>query len=450
MDNDVRNHGELRFALFLILLAVAPACRSRSERAEKVESSAAALSQTKPTLDPDSRQSHFGRIVCALGDCDGDGRRDYAVGLQWTNREAGAVRVFSGAIHAAIFEVSGARRDQLGGIAMARLPDFDGDGIEDLAAGAGWYGSRARVVSMGKRRILFALDARPDQLVPCLDLDGDGTRDLLRCAGSEVTAFSGWNGRSIEASALRGLAGLVPLRTRLGMREYHALGLLRRAGGELAIFNCDVSLESAAVEGSYRGLGLPLAADSSDLETICASDFDGDSVLDLAEYSRIDDYDARTTEHRYTMRLRVFGSRHSAMLFERTWKAQFDSIPSIASCIALPGDLNGDEIPDIVVGVPFAFFAPGGVFAVSGVDGSDLWRLMPLKETKDRLSVETGVSLGVLSDVDRDLVEDVLVGCGSFEPGANSEANGAVVIVSGRTGCILHQMNETDVPAQLK
>ncbi len=79
----------------------------------------------------------FGSSVAFIGDVDGDGGDDFAVGASMHSSlgpEAGRVTVFSGKTFAELYHFDGAGFSQLGE-SVARAGDLDGDGIGDLLVG---------------------------------------------------------------------------------------------------------------------------------------------------------------------------------------------------------------------------------------------------------------------------------------------------------------------------
>ena len=149
------------------------------------------ISATQGGLDaPLHQNDHFGSAVAALGDVDGDGVPDAAVGIPGSDvgaPQAGQVRILflrpdgsvksSGAIGAGAGGFPGtlASNDDFG-IAVAGLGDLDGDGVPDLAVGAD--GDDGGKPQAGAIWILF--------------LEHDGRVRQGQKIGAGQGGFSGW------------------------------------------------------------------------------------------------------------------------------------------------------------------------------------------------------------------------------------------------------------------
>ncbi|MBI1850442.1 MAG: FG-GAP repeat protein [Planctomycetes bacterium] len=97
------------------------------------------------------------------------------------------------------------------------------------------------------------------------------------------------------------------------------------------------------------------------------------------------------------------------------------------------GDVNGDGIPDVVIGAPYAGVGENHVRVYSGVDCSLLWTLT------DASGPGTGGAMGwsvaSIGDVDGDGASDLVVGAPSAS--VVHAYDGSAIVVSGRTGQIL-------------
>jgi hypothetical protein len=82
-----------------------------------------------------SSDTSYGKAMAGIGDYDGDGRADFAVGAPDDNGGAGRVVVYSGRTFAAITTFTGAAGSHFG-TSIAPFGDYDGDGKADFAVGA--------------------------------------------------------------------------------------------------------------------------------------------------------------------------------------------------------------------------------------------------------------------------------------------------------------------------
>ncbi len=154
-------------------------------------SGATGIELAHPTGDAGGDQ--LGTSLCGLGDLDGDGLADFASGAPFDDNngaDSGAVRAWSGATGAVLFTADGASAGDHFGSAIAGLGDVDGDGKGDLAVGAPSDGSAGpdagsvRVLSGATGLELFAILGSPGQtlgssVAAAGDVDGDGVPDLI-------------------------------------------------------------------------------------------------------------------------------------------------------------------------------------------------------------------------------------------------------------------------------
>ncbi|MFT7465005.1 MAG: hypothetical protein ACI9EF_003365, partial [Pseudohongiellaceae bacterium] len=156
-------------------------------------------SETGPAVLPGNFPAHYGKSAAQLGDLDGDGVRDYAVGAPGLfGAVPGKLVIHSGADGRLLDVVHNFEPDMWRlGEAVCGLDDVGGDGVDDLAVGApgylycGPYGpcigdrrGRVRVLSGADRSLITEWSGLTDQdllgtrLARAGDLDFDGLVDL--------------------------------------------------------------------------------------------------------------------------------------------------------------------------------------------------------------------------------------------------------------------------------
>lgn len=106
------------------------------------------------------------------------------------------------------------------------------------------------------------------------------------------------------------------------------------------------------------------------------------------------------------------------------------------SAICLMPDIDGDGAGELVVGATGVHLgspvSAGGVFALSGSSGSEIWRRPGLTDRE-----ALGASVAVIGDITGDGVPDVVAGAPAHDRATVIQA-GAAYIISGSDGIILH------------
>ncbi|MBI3811090.1 MAG: FG-GAP repeat protein [Nitrospirae bacterium] len=97
---------------------------------------------------------------------------------------------------------------------------------------------------------------------------------------------------------------------------------------------------------------------------------------------------------------------------------------------AVLGDVNGDGVPDVIVGSPHnspnGVSDAGSVYVYSGSNGSLIFKINGLVA-----GAELGTSVALIGDINGDGRED-------FAAGAPRQGGGAVYVFSGATGQVLY------------
>ncbi len=317
--------------------------------------------------------SNFGERVRAIGDADGDGLIDF-IAPSWTeNSYDGAVRVYSGANGALLYEIHGANGARLGRDADG-VGDVDGDGRADFIVGADgeqnigvahvYSGATGAEIWNIPASVWGGLDLGAG-VGGLGDIDGDGWPDFAvgipagGAPGGHVLVFSGRTATLLYTFGEPSLSNWTYARTIVSIGDVDGDGVPDIAVGDSNFSAYDGSvLVYSGANGAflYRVFGSGCFGDGAGgsdpdfgTEIAAIGDLDGDGIGDFAVGGL---NEARAFSGATGSLLREF---HEPPVF-------FSGDVHCVGVHSVP-DLNGDGRPEVVVGWQLA---PGALGPYSG------------------------------------------------------------------------------------
>ncbi|MBL8842407.1 MAG: FG-GAP repeat protein [Planctomycetes bacterium] len=358
----------------------------------------------------------FGHAVANAGDLDGDAIPDLAIGASRDGK--GVVFLHSGATGALLRSFGGSSGKSEFGTSLANLGDLDGDGFDEIAVGApehlvgGVRVGRATVHSGANGSVLASFVGATaggkfgSIVADAGDVDADGARDLLVVEQADLSSGTASGTARIYSGATFSLLhqiGLGPMNrgwTASGAGDVNGDGI-----DDLIVGNDSYPVTQTGPSNFlYGGVWVYDGATHAVLHSFASFDFtgravsgagdvDGDGLADFAfEYQQSgDDY------------CRVVSGGSGLTLADA--KAS-----SWVRALGAGTDVTGDGVPELVVGLPAE--NSGGIAAGAA------WLLDPVTAKFPRKSFGTtrtdrlGRTSALLDDVDGDGVRDVLAGVG--------------------------------------
>ena len=348
-------------------------------------------------LDGSFADGRFGMFTDGAGDVDADGVPDVLVGAWGASpgglASAGAVYVYSGADGSLLHEWFGnAPGDELGR-AVCRVGDVDGDGHDDVAAGA-WGADNFGLTDIGVISVW----------------SGATGLAIHEIWGPEENAVFGRFMRDTGDVDLDGAPDFIS-------GAYHAQPGGMVSAGRATVFSGATGAPIWEFDGENAGDGMGRAVAG-------AGDVNGDGWPDLLAGAWLTDYSAQDAGSTY-----LFSGKDGALLRRIDGFAAGDRM---GRALSDAGDTDGDGVPDLIIGSYLA--DPGGranagsVYVFSGASGA-LLHQFDGAEANDSF----GWFVDGPGDTDGDGLGDILVTAFKANPGGRANA-GTCSLYSGATG----------------
>lgn len=411
------------------------------------------------TYVPGTDFSGLGASVGTVGDLNGDGFSDAAVGApnmrDPDSFRVGAVLIFHGSASGlpavpsqTLFGPRFASNYVEFGAALSPAGDVDGDGFGDLLVGAPGYGGDGAVfVHLGAAGGLqsspawsWTIDdftagsARLGASVsPAGDVDGDGFDDIVVAAPA---AYAGFRGR---AALFRGGVGglsVAPAWDVTGALGDKFGASLAAAGDVNADGFDDVIVgvpgatgtapptwdpfygQVSIFHGSGSGLGLTPATQlfgrqlnaSFGAAVTGAGDMNGDGYADIGVGTPF--WDEVVVD---VGRVQVYSGSSAGVVDAPLWELTgVNSSDQLGTALAPGGDVNGDGLGEMLLGSPTFSNGGSGRGFVGIVTGSRVGSMLMSWYLYDAEQVNFGGAIGTAGDVDGDGFSDILVGSRSY------------------------------------
>ncbi|HHN93476.1 MAG TPA: hypothetical protein ENK17_01790, partial [Anaerolineae bacterium] len=405
---------------------------------------------------------HLGRSVAGAGDVNGDGYADIIVGAANCGSDRGKALIFYGSAggpgSAPDWSLLGENTGDLFGRSVAGLGDVDGDGYADVAVGAsGFSSSQGRLYAFrggsgGTETTAFwtATGSSSSLLGRAVagagDVNGDGYADLL----SGAPGYGSAKGQALVFHGAANAPSTTAAWHATGDSPWSKLGVAVAGAGDVngdGYSDIVIGADNNAQGKAYLFLGTAsgLAAfpawtavgehpgDRFGCSVAAAGDVNGDGYGDVIIGARDYDDDATASPGKAY----VYYGNATGLSTNWDWAATGSSNSDFGVAVAGAGDVDGDGYADVLIGA--ADYNPGGqpsagkaslfLGSASGLSATPVWTAVG-EAGYDFF----GRAVAGAGDVNGDGYADVAVGAYGYDLGTESGAGKVYVYHGSATG----------------
>ena len=319
-----------------------------------------AFAMNNLSLSDISSDDFFGHGIESIGDINGDGIDDLAIGSPYDDDGGKA----HGAVYILFLNSDGTVKDSQKisstegnfkeildaydafGRAISNIGDFDGDGVNDIVVGA--YHDDDGGYNTGAVYILFLNSdgtVKDSQKISSTEGNFQGIIDSGDCWGNAITSLGDFDGDGITDIAV-------------GAHKNYSPGTeMKRVGAVHILFlNSDGTVkdsqEISDTAGNFDALN---ENDIFGIDLSSLGDFDGDGITDIAVGAHGDSENGFSRGAVYILFLNSDGTVKSYEKInsnQNNFQSQLNDSDMFGSSVNNIGDFDGDGITDIAVGAP--------------------------------------------------------------------------------------------------
>jgi FG-GAP repeat len=381
--------------------------------------------------DPENSTTLFGNSVAVVGDVNGDGVPDLAVGAPFQDgdfdiengfgppQDVGKVWLISGANLGVIRQLNDpffqeAVPNKFGGFfgfSVAGVGDLNNDGVPDVLVGVPHHSNfDTDAINAGEAIVFSGANGRA--VFTLTDPDEDENNRM----GYSVAGLGDVNGDGVNDMVV----GSPKKDTEEGLVDVGSALIFSGANGSL-IRSLDPPAQGGAEANGRFGTAVANAGDVN-----------GDGVSDILIGAPGDS------------RAYVFNGATGALIFTISSPASpgADRLPSFGAAVAGGQDLNGDGKPDFAIGAPLQNSLSGAAYIFNGSNGTLQRRLRATSHGMAKF----GSSVALSPDLSGDGRPDILVGVPDIAVNGLQNA-GEVLIFRGSNGRLFRTLTSEEPTA---